>query len=132
MDLSYLHQSSYWLGVNTDLKGKFFIAYLIIFSLLFIIGLAIAIFARGDFRKIAVKYATPLILFSVLGWIYLFAQSELLPWLSVRLVLLLIVAGFLLWIFALLFWSAKHVPKIIKAKKVEEKFSKYLPKAGNH
>lgn len=127
MDLSYLHKSSYWLGYNADLKGGFFTAYLIIFSLLFIAGLAIVMLTRGDFRKIANKYATPLLFSSILGWIYLLAQREQLPWLSVRLVLLIIVAGFLLWIFTLLFWSARHIPKMIKAKKVEEKFSKYLP-----
>ncbi|MDO8444297.1 MAG: hypothetical protein Q7S80_02235 [bacterium] len=131
MDLNYLHQSSYWLSYNADLKGGFFTAYLIIFSLLFIAGLAITMLTRGDFRKIAIKYATPLILTGILGWIYLLAQREQLPWLSTRLVLLLIVAKFLLWIFILLFWSARHVPKMIKTKKLEEKFNKYLPKTGN-
>lgn len=128
MDLSYLHKSSYWLGYNADLKGRFFTAYLIIFSLLFIAGLAIVMLTRGDFRKIWLKYATPLILTSILGWMYLLAQREQLPWLSIRLVLLIIVAGFLLWIFTLLFWSARHIPKMIKTKKIEEKFEKYLPK----
>jgi hypothetical protein len=84
--------------------------------------------SKSDFRKVWVKYATPFTLIGVLGWIYLFATHELLPWLSTRLTLLLIMSVFLLWILFLLGWSAKRVPKMIKEKKTEEKFSKYLPK----
>ena len=129
MDLSYLHKSSYWLGLNTNLKGVSYTIYLVAFSLLFVVGLAIIMLTRGDFRKIAIKYATPLLLTSILGWIYLFATAQQLPWLSVRLVLLLIVSIFLVWILILLTWSARHIPKMVRAKKVEEKFNKYLPKA---
>lgn len=128
MNLSYLTESSYWLGTNTDLEGNFYIAYLVVFSVLFILAMAIIFFSRGELRRVWTKYSTPLLFSSILGWIYLFAVHEQLPWLSVRLTLLIVTAGPLIWILILLFWSAKQVPKIIKTRQVEEKFKQYLPK----
>ncbi|PIS07778.1 hypothetical protein COT78_01600 [Candidatus Berkelbacteria bacterium CG10_big_fil_rev_8_21_14_0_10_43_13] len=132
MNLSFLHQSSYWLATNSDMKGIYYTVYLVFFSLLFIFGIGIFMLSKSDLRKVWLRYATPFTLFGILGWIYLFATREELPGLSTRLTLLLIMSVFLLWILFLLGWSAKRVPKMIKEKKTEEKFSKYLPKTAKY
>jgi len=132
VDLSFLLKSSYWLTTNSDMKGVYFIIYLIFFSLLFIVGIGIFMLVRGHFQKVWQKYATPFTLIGVLGWMYLFTTREELPGLSNRLMLLIIMVTFLIWILILLGWSAKNVPVMIRKNKVEEKFSKYLPnKRGN-
>lgn len=128
MDFSYLTTASYWFSASPDYKTKMYIPAMVIFGLMLLFGIAIYYFKKGEFRSVWVRYAKPMMLTSVLGFMYLVARYEQLPYLAARAVLAIIFFYFLLRISYLTFWSAKNVPVMIKEKDVEEKFSKYLPR----
>lgn len=85
-------------------------------------------FSKQD-NKIKARQFYGYITGGILGLIYLFARHEGLPYLSARIVLLVVVAGLLTWFIYLAIWMARYIPKKREEEEKEEKFKKYLPKS---
>ena len=129
MKLDYLMTSEYWFDATPPTASTLYVPLIIAFSLLFILGLAIALLFRDDLKKIWGRYAKPLMIVPILVFICLFARYEQLPWLASRFALILVLAGSVIWLLTMLIWSAKFIPEYKKEQKTTEKFNKYLPKA---
>jgi len=104
------------------------IILLVLFGFLILVASAILLLARGEARKILGVYIAPFYTVGALGYIYLFASYENLPWLDNRFFLFLIMFALLIWILAITIWAGMTWPKQQRKKKIEDKFNQYLPK----
>ena len=89
---------------------------------------AILLLAKNEARKILGVYIAPFYIIGGLGYIYLFASYEELPWLDNRFFLFLILLAMIIWLLAISVWALRTWPKQQKIKKIEEKFNQYLPR----
>jgi len=128
MTLSQIFSQNYLFDINPTPQSNLYIPLLILFGLMIVLAAAIS-FQRKSIKKVVGKFFVPLLSAGVLGLIYLFARHESLPYLSSRFFLVLIICMFLAWVFILLVWSAKFIPKYMNSQKIEDRYNRYLPKA---
>lgn len=79
-------------------------------------------------KKVKGKQSVSYLTIGILGFIYLGARYEELPWLGSRLFLALIIFSAIIWLTYLTIWGVKYFNKRAKESIIEDKFNKYLPK----
>ncbi|MFA7244038.1 MAG: DMT family transporter [Patescibacteria group bacterium] len=126
MDFSKIFNSDY-LFKSAPAESRLNLYYLIIFVALIVFAILIK-FSKQD-RKIKNRQFYIYLTGGILGLIYVFARHEGLPYLSARIVLLVIIAGLLASLTYLTIWMARYIPKMNNKKFAEEKYQKYLPKS---
>lgn len=126
MDFSKLFTSQYLL-TSASAESRLSLYFLILFSVMIIVAILLK-FSRQD-KRIKARQFYGYITGGILGLIYLFARHEGLPFLSARIVLLVIVGGLLIWFIYLAIWMSRYIPKTTREREREERFRKYLPKA---
>lgn len=127
MTLAYIFSKSYLFDFTPTTKSKLYIPLLILFSVMLLLSAGISL-QRTEFKNFTKRFFIPLLATSILGFIYLFARYESLPYLSSRFFLALILFIFLLWTVIQLVILILTMPKEIKKSRSEERYQKYLPK----
>lgn len=125
MDFSKLFTSQYLL-TSAPAESRLSLYFLILFSVMIIVAILLK-FSRQD-KKIKARQFYGYLTGGIFGVIYLFARHEGLPFLSARIVLLVIVGGLLVWFIYLAIWMSRYIPKVNRKLAEQERFKKYLPK----
>lgn len=121
--------SSEYLFKTPTYHSKLYIPLIVIFALMIIFAILFKLLAKKSKASFAADILLkPFITGALLGYLYLFARYESLPWLSTRFFLLLILVVTLAWAFSLLIIAALAFPKVVKERTAEERYRKYLPK----
>lgn len=98
------------------------------FGFLILVSVAIYFIKTWDLA-IRMKQFYCFLTIGILGFIYLFARYESLPWLASRFFLVLILVSLFGWIIGILIWMMKYNKKLESKKIMAERYDKYLPKA---
>lgn len=126
MDFSKIFTAKYLLASAPNESGLL-LYFLIIFTAMVVVAILVQ-FSKQD-RKIKARQFYGYLTGGILGLIYVFARHEGLPYLSARIVLLVIIGGMLVWLLYLAIWMGKYVPSQNKKKSIEDRYNKYLPKS---
>ena len=127
MTFTTFFSKSYLFDPTPTVTSKLYLPLLIVFGLMILLAITIS-FQKPAIKKIVGQFFTPFLSTGILGLIYLFARYESLVYLSSRFFLVLVMAIFIGWIVVLLVKIIRFVPKHINAKKIEDRYEKYLPK----
>jgi hypothetical protein len=112
---------------------QFLLPLLIFFGLMFLVGLVAPWVLKKRFRKsppfekLAGKIQTPLITFSLLGFSLLFFRWQAIPYLSARVLLLILISVFLFWLISFSFYLKRGFQKELFQYQEELRKLKYLP-----
>lgn len=129
IDFSKLIDPSYLLDPNPPYQ---FAGMWVLFGLFVLMLIAVAVLSLYRFQEWQEpyrKYAiTPLWVTSLIGFILLFSRNQSIPYLSARLLLLLTILAFLLWLGYSFTVARKKVERAKILYEQREKLAKYLPK----
>jgi hypothetical protein len=108
-------------------ESNLYIPLLIVLGLMIVFALLTKI-VKDRARVVADKYFLPFLTSGILGFVYLFARYESLPYLGSRLFLVLIFTTFIIWNFIVSIKLVVFIPEYNKNQKTEEIYQKYLPR----
>jgi hypothetical protein len=121
--------ANYFFNPVPSSETTMYLPLIIVFSLT-IFGSIIAKLPKDGFnKKVGARYFVPFLTIGILGFIYLFARYEGLPYLASRFFLALILLALITIIAWNFVWTIRFIPKMRAIKKNEERYKKYLPKA---
>lgn len=127
IDFSKLSDKDYILQTSPDPTGLY--KYLlIIFGLMFVAAF-ILIFKKPKevYRKLYSKLIGLLLIVGLSGLALVFFRWQAIPYLNSRLLFVILVFIFLLWLSSIIYYYLLILPKEIKQKQKKENFEKYLP-----
>ena len=129
IDLSKFLNFGYIFESNPSSEGLY--RYLLIIFGVEIIGAVIVYFfnrQKGIFKKLKNGFFSLFLTTGIIGLTIIFFRQQQIPYLGSRLLLVLLLVTFLIWLgFIIRYWLIT-LPKEIIQKKQKEKFEKYLPK----
>lgn len=131
MSLSEIFSKSYLFAATAPQKNDLFLYEVILFGLLVVVAIVYLLLRKMD-SKIRYRHFYNFLTIGVLGYVYLFARYEGLPWLGSRLFLALILLALIVWSLINTIWLFKYNKKLEDKKILADRYEKYLPKPKNH
>ena len=128
MTLADFFSKDYLLDPNTPGESRLYIPLTVLFGTLVIFSVITKFIRSSDIIKIAERYFISFLTIGILGFFYLFFRYEELPYLSARIILLLILVSLFVWESINVIWTIKSIPEYKKEKETEARYQKYLPK----
>lgn len=126
MTLSYIFSNKFLFDSTPSSESRFYLSFIILFGAILLASFLIRMMKIDE--KIRGRQSVSYLTVGILGFIYLGARFESLPWLGSRLFLALILLTAVIWFSCLTVWGVKYYNKKSKELVVENKFNKYLPK----
>ena len=127
MTLQYIFSKQYLFDPVPTPESRLYVPLLIIFSIMILAPL-LMFFAKNIDKNIRNRNFYALLIPGILGLLYIFCRYEQLPWFGSRLMLAIIVAGFVIWSVINFIWTLKYMPKIKQKKILDDRYLKYLPR----
>lgn len=123
-----------WLFEKTPpFPFKFLLPLLVFFGLMFLAGILVPLWLSKKhqktppYQKLASKLQTPLIIFALIGFLLLFFRWQAIPYLAVRILLIVLLLVIIYWlVFLLLFLKSGFQKELIEHQEQLRKL-KYLP-----
>ncbi len=127
IDFGKLFQKEYLLEINPDANGLY--KYLtIVFGLMIILSVVLFLKKPAEvYKKLYGKVISLFLIVGLIGIALIFFRFEAMPYLGSRLMFLVLIFVFLIWLGLIVYYRLIILPKEIKQKKVKENFEKYLP-----
>ncbi|MCX6806718.1 MAG: hypothetical protein NT135_01190 [Candidatus Berkelbacteria bacterium] len=124
------------LSPNPSFSFGFLLPFIIFFGLMLLLGVIIPILIKKRFkksppyRKLGEKIQSPILTFSIIGFILIFFGWQAIPYLSSRILLILLQLAFVCWLIYFLVYLLKIFPKEIANWHEELHKMKYLKKGA--
>jgi len=126
--ISQITTLEFFFNPTPDPVSVFYLPLGILFGVLVILSVVIALFAKGDYRRMFKPYIMPFSISGIAGLIHLGSRYETLPWLASRFFLVMVFTVFIAWLLGIAIWMAGQVPQWRAEKIAKDKFDRYLPK----
>jgi uncharacterized membrane protein len=119
---------SYLLDPTPSPESRLYVPLLVLFLILIILAIVVKVLPLR-YDQMAKRYSATFLTSGAIGLLHLFGRYETLPWLGSRLVLLLVLSVFIIWMLINIVWALKSIPKHTKDLKKQDRYLKYLPNA---
>lgn len=127
MTLAEIFSTQYLFNATPSTDNKFMNYQMIVFGLLIVVSIIYLLMKKMDV-KIRYRHFYCFLTVGVLGFVYVFARYESLPWLGSRLFLALDLLMLIVWSTINTVWLYKFT-KVLEDKKIlADRYEKYLPK----
>lgn len=126
---------SYWLTHQNPVPERWVYVLIVLFGLLALAGLTAALLSLrramiAPMRTLLKKSASFGLTMGIIGYCLLFFSVQRIAFFSVRLTYLLWAIGAVIWLYVVLHYAFKVLPKRIAERQEREQREKYLPKGS--
>lgn len=128
----FFSKFSYLVEKNPDFSLKFILPFLVFFGLMFLVGVVLPRWFRARFDKsspyqnLSAKIQVPLLTFSLIGLLLVFFNWQMLPYLSAKILLVLLQFAVIIWFLRFCVYLFFRFPKELEVWQDEMRKQKYL------
>ena len=122
----------YLIEKNPDVRFSFLLPLVVIFALMFLAGIFLPLWLKRRFKKIApyrelaARIQTELLVVSLLGLLLVFFRNQGIPYLSARILLVILGLYFLYALFAFVYYYKKRFVRELATWQEEERKLRYF------
>ena len=122
----------YLIEKNPDVRFSFLLPLVVIFALMFLAGILLPLWLKRRFKKIApyrelaARIQTELLVVSLLGLLLVFFRNQGIPYLSARILLVILGLYFLYALFAFVYYYKKRFARELATWQEEERKLRYF------
>ena len=122
----------YLIERNPDVRFSFLLPLVVIFALMFLAGILLPLWLKRRFKKIApyrelaARIQTELMVVSLLGLLLVFFRNQGIPYLSARILLVILGLYFLYALFAFVYYYKKRFARELATWQEEERKLRYF------
>jgi hypothetical protein len=127
MKAAEFFSKTYLFDPTPTTESRLTLPLIVLFGVLLLLAI-VSRFVKGRWRNVSNRYYVAFLTIGIMGFLYIFARIEGLPWLGSRFAIFLVGLSFAIWITINSIWLIRFVPKRVKEESIESKYEKYLPK----
>ena len=127
MTLADIFSSQYLFNPTPPTQNKYMLYQMVVFGAFIAIAIVYLLLKKMD-AKIRFRHFYCFLTGGILGYIYIFARYESLPWLGSRIYLVLVMLTLIIWSTINTIWLYRYSAKLEDKKVMEDRYEKYLPK----